>query len=232
MPTNVDEWVDRLTQLTEEMDAKTISSAQQSNKSAVAIVEAWALEMQAAAMFLATYSGAVQVDVEALVEMANTIIDTVQAILIAMGIALLLKKLRKSKSKKVPFEYVVTLNTYKKDLGRKTKPVPQSKSTLDRAAEAAYLTLRVEWSTHHMLTIMKALQLQAGYRPGSKELIWKANMDSATCSVCRFMHNKKSINGDFLPVILKKFPSYKAYVNWMGFPHAHPRCRCVAVLSK
>lgn len=230
MPTDVDGWVDRLNELLEELDSETVSSAYQGNPKAKAIIEAWALEMQAAAMFLATYTGAVKADVEALVEMANTIIDTVQAILIAMGIIILLKKLRKAKTKKVPFEYEVTINTYKDTLGTKVKPIPQAVGSRGRAEEANYLKLRIEWATHHMLTIMKALQIQARY-DGDKELIWKARLDKSTCSICRFMHNKESINGDFLPVILKQFPTYRAYVNWMGFPHAHPRCRCIAVVE-
>lgn len=224
MPTNLEEWIVRVTEMAEEIDSKVVASAYQGNADAKAILEAWALEMQAAALFLAAYTGAVEADMEALVAIANTIIDTVQAILMALGIALLLKKLKKGKK---PTEYVVTLNVYKKELGQRVNPIPSS-SDADKKAEADFLGLRVDWSIHHLLTLLQGLKMQEGFKPGSKELVWKAHLDASTCSICRFMHNKKSIHGDFLPVIMKQFPTFKAYVAWMGFPHAHPRCRCFA----
>ena len=224
MPTDVDEWIERLTELINELDLDTITDAYAGNAAAKAVVEAWALEMQGATLFLATYQGALQANVEALIDIANTIIDSVQAILIAIGIVLLLKRLKKSKNKGTPFEIVVTLNEFKNDLGTKVNPIPQSKTDKDKATEALYLKLRIEWVTHFMLTVMQALKAQASGE--GKELVWRAKKDGITCSVCRFMDGKKSINGDFLPVIMKQFPSYKAYVGWMGYPHAHPRCRC------
>lgn len=225
MPNDVEGWIARLGELMESMDQETVAKAYQGNAEARALVEVWAAEMQAAAVFLAAYVETMGLDVDAMVEMVNTIIDTVQAILIALGIALLLKRLKAKKGAN-PLQVTISLEEYKKGLGTKVNPIPQYKST-GKDADAVYLYLRAEWTTYFLITMFKALELQAG--KGGIDLIWKATLDSKTCSICTFMHNKKSVNGDFLPVILKQFPTYRAYVNWMGFPHAHPRCRCVAV---
>ena len=66
---------------------------------------------------------------------------------------------------------------------------------------------------------------------GGKELVWHAVKDKATCIICRTMDGKKSIDGDFLPVILKAFKDYRVFVPWMPWPHAHPRCRCWATVD-
>ena len=225
----VDEWIEKLTQLLEEMDAKTVADAYSGKAAAKAAVQAWAVEMHAAALFLATYTGALQADAEAMIDAANTIIDTVQAILLALGIVYLLKKLRKKKDKKgTVIEIVVSEKEAKDSLGNRTSPIPSS-DRKSKVEEAAFIALRIEWATHFLLTMMQALRLQDGL--DGKELIWKAKLDKKTCKICAFMHNKKSIKGDFLPVILKQFPTYSAYVNWMGVPHAHPRCRCEAVIQ-
>ena len=232
MPTDVDGWVERLSELMEEVDSKTVMNAYQGQASAKATIQAWAVEMQAAAVFIATYAGTVQVNAEALLEIANTIIDTVQAILLALGIIYLLKKLkRKSHKGAAILEIVVTEKTARSELGDKTNPIP-SKTDVSRAESAAFIMLRLNWATHFMLTMMQALKLQGEINlDEDQELVWKAHLDAKTCSICKFMHNKKSVNGDFLSVILKEFPKYTPYVNWMGFPHAHPRCRCVAVVE-
>lgn len=225
MPSDIEEWLARLDKMMESMDQKTIDSAQAGNAGAKAAVEAWAAEMHAAVLFLAAYVEALQLDAEAMVEMANTIIDTVQAILIALGIALLLKRLKAKKGSN-PLEVHISLDEYRKSLGDKVNPIPSRRDRSDKE-EAIFLRLRIEWATYFLSTLFKALELQSG--KGGVELIWKATLDKKTCSICTFMHGKKSVNGDFLPVLLKRFPTYKVYVNWMGFPHAHPRCRCVAV---
>lgn len=225
MPTDVEGWITRLGELMESLDQETVAKAYQGNAEAKALVEVWATEMQAAAIFLASYVEAMKLDVDAMVEMVNTIIDTVQAILIALGILLLLKRLKAKKGSN-PLQVTVTLQEYKKTLGNKTNPIPHLKAR-GKDEEAMYLYLRVEWTTYFLITLFKALELQNGR--GGVDLIWKATLDKKTCSICTFMHNKRAINGDFLPVILKQFPTYRAYVNWMGFPHAHPRCRCIAV---
>lgn len=231
MPDSIEGWVERLNELMEEMDASTISKAQAGNKEAQAILQAWALEAHAAALFLATYTGALQANVDLMIDTANTIIDTVQAILLAVGIVYLLKKLRRKDKGGGVIEIIVTEATVRKDLGDRTKPIP-SRPAKDRAAETAFLRLRVLWTTHFLLTMMQGLQMQAQVDTGEdQELVWKATLDTNTCAICRFMHNKKSTNGDFMPVILKQFPDYRQFGSVMLFPHAHPRCRCVAVLS-
>lgn len=225
-PTTVEEWIDRLNEMTEEMDTKTIVDAYNGSPTAKATVQTWAAEMQAAAIFVAGYTEAVQASEEALVEIANTVIDTVQAILLALGILWLLKRLKK-KRRGVVLEITVTEREFKKDLGDRTKPIPSRQDT-DKEEEAAFIAMRVAWTIHYLLTLMQALKMQTEAK-GEGELIWKAHLDAKTCSICRFMHNKRSVNGDFLPIILKEFPTYRAFGTWMGFPHAHPRCRCVAV---
>lgn len=225
-PTTVEEWVDRLNEMAEEMDTKTITSAFNGNTSAKGMMQTWAAEMQAASLFVAGYTGAASASEEALVEVANKVIDTVQAILLALGIIWLLKRLKRQRKGAV-LEIVVTERQFRKDLGDRTEPIP-SRPDSDKEDQVAFIAMRVAWTIHYLLTVMQALKIQAEGK-GDGELVWKAHLDDKTCSVCRYMHNKKSINGDFLPVILKQFPSYRAFAPWMGFPHAHPRCRCVAV---
>lgn len=230
MPEDLEGWIERVNAMAEEVSSSTVVKAYNGNSAAQAIIEGWAVEMQAAALFLATYVEAETAATETLVDAANTIIDAVQAILLAVGIILLLKRLKK-KNKGSILEITVGERKFRTDLGDKTQAIPQGWKDTDKAAEAAYLKLRIDWTTHFLLTMLQALKLQTDNKLGSgKELVWKAHLDSKTCSICKFMHNKRSIKGDFLPVILKQFPNYKAFVPWMGFPHAHPRCRCVAVM--
>lgn len=225
-PTTVEEWIDRLNEMVDEMDSATVTKAFNGNAAAKGMMETWAAEMQAAALFVAAYTEAASVQQETLVDVANAIIDTVQAILLALGILWILKKLKKERKGSV-LEIVVTERKIRDDLGDRTKPIP-SRPDSDKEDQATFIVLRVAWTIHYLLTVMQALQMQtkAG---GDAELIWKAHLDSKTCNICKFMHGKKSVDGNFIPVILKQFPSYRAFTSWMGFPHAHPRCRCVAV---
>lgn len=229
MPETVDEWVDRLAELMEEVEASTVSSALGGNAAAKATIQGWAAEMEAAAIFIAAYTGTAQAQTDLLIETANTIIDTVQAILLALGIIWILRKLRKRERGDGIVEIQITERKARVDLGDKTNPIP-SRPDQDREKEAAFLFLRLSWATHFMLTLMQGLQIQAE-GSSTKELKWVAKLDANTCSICRFMHGKTSEDGDFLPVILKQFPKYSVYVNWMPWPHAHPRCRCSAVPS-
>lgn len=230
MPDNLEDWIERLNEMLTEIDGDTVSQARSGNSTAQAIIQAWAVEAQAAAVFLATYTGAMRADVEAMVETANTIIDTVQAILLALGIAYLLKRLRK-RERGAAIEIVISEREARGELGDRVKPIP-SREDQDRTKENAFLLMRILWTTHFLLTVMQGLQMQEELDTGSdRELTWKAKLDANTCAICAFMHNKKSVDGDFLPVILKQFPNYRVFGAVMMWPHAHPRCRCKAVIE-
>lgn len=227
MPEDLDGWIERLEQLLEESPAKRVPKAMSGNAAAKAEIQAWAIEMQAAALYMAGYLEGIKVNQEALVEIANTVIDTVQAILIALGIALLLKKIRKKGKSKDVSEITITKSVATKTAGDRGKPIPSSPDS-SRDKEEAFIQLRIDWTTHYLLTVAQGLKLQEDAGE-STEWRWKSKKDSSVCYICRAMDGEKSINGDFLPVIIKKFPKYKAFGTWMLVPHAHPRCRCVAV---
>lgn len=227
-PDTTEEWISRLIEMMEEMDTETVVSAYSGNAAAKATVQAWAVEMQAALLFLVTHQAAVQTNVEALMETANTIVDTIQAILIALGIIYLLKRFRKRDRTDAVVEINVTEREFRQDLGDRTRPIP-SRPDQDRAKESAFLKLRIDWTTHFLLTlfqgmhIVEELDLEEG-----EELIWVSRKDAKVCSVCRYMDGKMSENRDFMPVIMKQFPDFNVFVKIMPFPHAHPRCRCIA----
>lgn len=229
-PEDLESWIERVNEIMEEIDSEDVAKAYAGNAEAKAVMEAWALEMQAAALFLAAYVEAGTTPQEVLVEVANEIIDTVQAILIALAILLLLKKIRKKPKKGTDIQIDITISEAKKIAGDRGKPRPSGRDDLDDAKvkDAAFIKLRVLWTTHFVLTLLEGLRMQK--ERGSKELVWHAVKDKATCSICATMDGKKSIDGDFLPVILKSFPKYTVFVNWMGWPHAHPRCRCWATV--
>lgn len=226
-PKNLEEWLSRLEEIYEEITPEEMAKAYAGNKAAQATIQAWAVEMQAAALFIAQYQGATQTSQDLLVETVNQIIDTVQAILLALGIIYLLKKLKKRR-KKVVLDVDISLDTVRSDLGQRTNPRP-SNPTEDKDKEAMFLFLRQQWATHFVLTLLQGLRMSA--EADGKEFTWRARKDGATCSICRAMDGERSVDGDFLPVLLKKFPAYTPYVPVMWWPHAHPRCRCVAVLD-
>ena len=230
-PETLDEWIDRLNELLENSPTKAIDKAYSGNAQAKATIQAWAVEMQAAALFIAAYAEAQRLNQDMLVEVANIIIDTVQAILLALGIAYLLRKLKKRKAQKDSIaEIKISKALALKTAGDRAKAIPSSTAS-DKEKEALFLKLRVDWTTHFLLTLMQGLKMQTEAGPKA-EWVWRSRKDAAVCSICKAMDGEKSKGGDFLPVLLKKFPDYKAFVPWMLVPHAHPRCRCKAVLVK
>ena len=94
-PKDAQEWLARLIEISEEIDTDTISKANSGDAAAKATVAAWAVEIQAALIFLLGYSNALRADGEALLATVNAVMETLQAILIALGIALILKKFRR-----------------------------------------------------------------------------------------------------------------------------------------
>lgn len=226
-PKDLDEWISRVEEIMDEISPEIIDKAYSGNKEAQTLVKAWAVEMQAVALFIAGYQGAVEANQEAMVETANQIIDTAQAILLALGIIYLLRKLKKKKTP-ATIEVDITLDQARKELGDRVKPRP-SNPTVDKEKESMFLFLRQQWTTHFVLTALHGLRMTR--EAEGKEFIWRSKKDGATCSICRAMDGEKSINGDFLPVLLNKFPQYNPYVPVMWWPHAHPRCRCIAVLK-
>lgn len=226
-PSTPEDWITRIEELTENLDSDTLVKANNGNAAAQAIIKAWAIEMQAAAVFIAGNAALIKADQAVMTEAADTIIDTIQAILLALGIAFLLKKFKKGGKKN---NITVSEAEYKKLLGDKIKARPSHQGAADKAMDVAFIRLRMEWLMHFIYTVMKSMTMGAS----KKELTWEVKKDGAgrpdklVCSICRAMDGKKSINGNFIPVILKLFPAYKPYTNWMGWPHAHPRCRCEA----
>jgi hypothetical protein len=228
-PSTAEQWVERLEEMMKEVSPTDIEKARSGNPAAQALLKTWAVELQAAAVFIASYQGPAKVSQDTLVEVANQIIDTVQAILLALGIIYLLRKLKKKTPKStVTIEVDITRGQAQKELGSKTTPIP-SRPEADRSKEDAFLFLRYQWTTHFVLTIMQSLLMMD--QAEGKEFTRRARKDSITCSICRAMDGEKSVDGDFLPVLLKKFPKYDPYVPVMWWPHAHPRCRCIAVLE-
>lgn len=228
-PSTPEQWVERLEAMMEEVTPEDIVQARAGNAEARALLTAWAVELQAAALFIAAYQGPIKTTQEALVEVANQIIDTAQAVLLAVGIIYLLRKLKKKTPKsKVAIEVDITKAQAQKELGDRTTPIP-SRPEADKDKEDMFIFLRTQWTTHFTLTIMQGFLMAE--KANGKEFIWKARKDGATCSICRAMDGEKSVDGDFLPGLLKKFPKYSSYVSVMWWPHAHPRCRCVAVLA-
>ena len=230
-PEDLEGWIERVNEIMTEIDSDDVAKAYAGNATAKAVMEAWALEMQAAALFLATYVEAGTTPQEVLVEVANEIIDTAQAILIALAILLLLKKIKKKPKNGTNIQIDITISEAKKIAGDRGKPRPSGRDDLDDAKvkDAAFIKLRVLWTTHFVLTLMEGLRMQK--ERGGKELVWHAVKDKATCIICTTMDGKKSIDGDFLPVILKSFKDYRVFVPWMPWPHAHPRCRCWATVD-
>lgn len=220
-PTSPDDWIARIEELNEELDSEVLVKAYQGNAAAQATVKAWALEMQAAAVFIAGNAALIKADQAVMTEAADQIIDTIQAILLALGIAFLLKKFKKGGKKN---NVTVSEAEYRKLLGDKVKARPSDKGPKDKVKDVAFIRLRMEWLMHFIYTVMMSMTMKRG----KKELTWVSKKDKRVCSICRAMDGQKSVNGNFLPVIMKKFPAYKPYTGWMGWPHAHPRCRCVA----
>lgn len=227
-PTDATEWLARLIEMAEEIDTDTISKANAGNAAAKATVEAWAVEIQAALIFLLGYSNALRADGEALLATINAVMETLQAILIALGIALILKKFRKKDKSKAFLEIVISEKDAKDIAGDKAKAIP-SRPDADKDQESAFLFLRMQWMLHYLITLFQAVSLQEEMDlEEGEEMVWVSRKDAKVCSICKYMDGKESVNGDFLPVLLKGFPTYIPYVPIMPFPHAHPRCRCIA----
>lgn len=230
-PETIEGWIDRLNEMMGELTPQDVQKAYDGSQKHKALIEAWAVELQAALMFISGYAGALNLDYDALVDSLNTITDTIQAILLALAIVYLLKKFKR-KGKSLTLDVVVSKSEALKELGDRTSPIP-SRPDADSSAKSAYLYLRIAWVMHFILTLLQSLALQEAIKLNDgEELVWVSRKDSKVCSICRYMDGKKSINGDFLPVILKKFTTYIPYVDFMIVPHAHPRCRCIAVPEK
>ena len=226
-PTTPEEWLDTLTEIVNSIDGEIIEKAYTGDAAARAIVEAWAKEVEAAVIFLLGYEQALNAAGEALLAMANAVVDTLQAILIALGIAYLLKRFRKKKDSSAILEIVVSSREAQSIAGDRAKPIP-SRDTDSQAQEAAFLTLRMQWLMHFVMTLFQAQAIQDSMDlADGEELVWVSRKDSSVCTICRYMDGKKSKGGDFLPILLAKFPEYVPYIPIMPFPHAHPRCRCV-----
>lgn len=225
-PKTPEEWEARVEEIIAEIDQETVTKAYAGNAHAKAQIQALVIELQAAAVFLATYSGGIKATQDALLETVNTIIDTLQAILLAIGILYLLKRVKKRK--KVSVEVTISAKEAAKIAGDKAKPRPSKQGT-DKEKDADFLFLRLQWAAYFLQTLMKASQIHSGM--GRKELVWHAKRDTKTCTICHAMDGERSVNGDFLPVLLKKFPDYKPYTKTMWWPHVHPRCRCWATVE-
>ena len=115
-PTSPDDWIARIEELNENLDSEILIKAYQGNVAAQATVKAWALEMQAAAVFIAGNAALIKADQVVITEAADQIIDTIQAILLALGIAFLLKKFKKGGKKN---NVTVSEAEYRKLLGDK-----------------------------------------------------------------------------------------------------------------
>ena len=158
--------------------------------------------------------------------------ETLQAILIALGIALILKKFRKKDKSKAFLEIVISEKDAKDIAGDKAKAIP-SRPDADKDQESAFLFLRMQWLLHYLITLFQSISLQEEMDlEEGEEMVWVSRKDAKVCSICKYMDGKESVNGDFLPVLLKGFPTYIPYVPIMPFPHAHPRCRCIAKPKK
>ena len=231
-PKDAQEWLARLIEISEEIDTDTISKANSGDAAAKATVAAWAVEIQAALIFLLGYSNALRADGEALLATVNAVMETLQAILIALGIALILKKFRKKDKSKTFLEIVISDKDAKDIAGDKAKAIP-SRPDADKDQESAFLFLRMQWLLHYIITMFQSISLQEEMDLESgEEMVWVSRNDAKVCSICKYMDGKESVNGDFLPVLLKGFPTYIPYVPIMPFPHAHPRCRCIAKPKK
>lgn len=247
-PDTLEGWMERIVQIPEEYPEKVFADAYAGKAQAVASVKAVALEIQAAAAWIASNAAMIQASEEIMVEVANQIIDTMQALLLILAILLLLKRFKKKRRQDVE-DVVVTEAQYRKDLDGKLKARSRAK-TEDKAKDILAIKLRFDWLIHYIYTVLKSMEISSGVvtdedrereegeddvaksvRVAKKkggELVWVSKKDKDVCTVCRYMDGKKSVDGNFLPVILKAFPAYKPYTNWMGWPHAHPRCRCEA----
>lgn len=228
-PKNLEGWQDRVTEILEEIDPETVQKAYAGNASAQAIIQAWVVELHAAVVFLAVYKSAFQVAQDTLLEMVNIIIDTLQAILLALGIMYLLKKARKKRKTDVEIDVKISESEAKEIAGDRVKARPSIPDSTDKDKDATFLYYRLQWATHFILTTLNAAAIQED--ADGEELVWRAHLDDKTCSICRYMDGQVSVDGDFLPVILKKFTKYSSYVPFMGWPHAHPRCRCWAEIA-
>lgn len=226
-PTSAAGWLERIEQIAEEeLTPQVVNSAYAGNATAQGTIRALVVELQAAAIYLATYSGALLATQEAMIEVVNTIIDTLQAILLAIGIIYLLKKVKK-KGKKTQIDIEITLEEAKKIAGDKAKPRPSVPDSKDDDLNRTLLLWRLQWTTHFIKTMMLGIATQE--EADGQELEWVSRKDSNVCTICRYMDGKVSKDGDFLPIILDKFKDYVAYVPFMPWPHVHPRCRCRAV---
>lgn len=228
-PTNLEDWQIRIEEILEEINPETVQKAYAGSESAKALIQAWVAELHSAMAFLAMYGGALQVAQEAMLEMVNTVIDTLQAILLALGITYLLKKAKKKSRTDLSLNVTVSEEEARRIAGDRAKARPSIPDSEDRKKDETFLFYRLQWATHFILTAFNAAAIQE--ESDGEELVWRAHLDGKTCSICRFMDGQVSVNGDFLPIIVKKFTQYKPYVPFMGWPHAHPRCRCWAEIA-
>ena len=226
-PTSTEEWISRIEEMLADLTLDDIKKSAAGNEAAQAVIQGLAAELQSALLYLLSISELAQAQIDVLIELVDSVIDTIQAILLALGIVFLLKKVKKKKDRGFT-EVKVSERSARKGLGDRTKPIPSRQDSQDPEKEAQFLKWRLEWTIHYILTLLQGAQLREELEEG-EELIWVSRKDASVCPVCKTMDGKKSVNGDFLPTILKYFPNYKSYAaEMMLFPHAHPRCRCVA----
>ena len=228
-PNTIEDWKGRIEEILEEINPETVQKAYAGNASAQAIIQALVVELHAAVVFLAGYKSAFQVAQDTLLEMVNIIIDTLQAILLALGIMYLLKKASKKRKTDVEVNVNISESEAKKIAGDRVKARPSVPDSTDKDKDTTFLYYRLQWATHFILTTLNAAAIQED--ADGEELVWRAHLDDKTCSICRYMDGQVSVDGDFLPVILKKFTEYVPYAPFMGWPHAHPRCRCWAEIA-
>ena len=223
-----EEAIEAITNSIESIDQDLVADALAGQVAAKATIEAWAVEMEAAIQVAVGLLESLETDAEAMIDSLNTLVDTIQAILLAIGIAYLLKRMKKRR-RGGALSVFVTRDEFEDALGDRVKPIP-SRPDADKEQQAAYLALRIVWTTHFLETLLQGIKLQLGSK-GGVDLIWRAHLDSKTCTICRFMDGKKADGGDFLPIIVKAFPAYVPYTSTMIYPHAHPRCRCYAEVA-
>lgn len=235
-PTTTEEWVERIEEMMEEMaDSTVVQDAYAGNATARATVEAWAVELQAALMYLSTVSSLSYISQEIMLEMINEVIDTLQAILLALGIIYLINKLRvRDERTRTVVDINISESQARRDLGDRIKPVPSRRDDAEqnREWESEFLRLRFEWTVYYILTMLKAARMreEEDIDPDA-ELVWRSHKDGKTCSICLSMDGERSEGGDFMPVLIRKFPDYRTYGPFMIWPHAHPRCRCWAEVA-
>lgn len=90
-----EEAIEDITNSIESIDQDLVADALAGQVAAKATIEAWSCEMEAAIQVAVGLLESLETDAEAMIDSLNTLVDTIQAILLAISIAYLLKRMKK-----------------------------------------------------------------------------------------------------------------------------------------